>query len=155
MNLDIINSFVTATSDIVGTQANVDCNRREVQIKECSKSYGKVSGIVEIQVSDSKGFYVITFTEQLIYNLMSDIAGDNSKAINGTAKGIVNEIAYMVTTMAKSILQRKGFSFNLDMPEVLSGEDYLINHVNKAPVILVPYNTSLGDFFIEMYFEQM
>ena len=80
--------------------------------------------------------------------------GEKLDSIDDTVTDMVGELTNMVTGGAKKILSEKGYRFDMALPTVISGKDHVVTHISKGPIIVVPFSTEAGDFFVELSFEQ-
>jgi chemotaxis protein CheX len=80
--------------------------------------------------------------------------GEEVTSIDDTVTDMVGEITNMVTGGAKRLLSEQGYRFDMAIPSVVSGKNHIIHHKSKAPIVVVPFNTQAGNFFIEICFEE-
>ena len=59
----------------------------------------------------------------------------------------------MATGGAKKLLFEKDYEFDMATPVVVSGEKHKIDHASKGAVIIIPFASDAGSFFIEVSFE--
>ena len=46
-------------------------------------------------------------------------------------------------------LEQKGYAFEMAIPTIVSGKSHSIGHVTDYPIIVVPFDTEAGPFFVE------
>jgi chemotaxis protein CheX len=80
--------------------------------------------------------------------------GDKLDTIDDTVTDMVGELTNMVTGGAKKLLSEKGYRFDMAIPVVISGKDHIVLHKSKSPIVMIPFTTEVGDFFVELCFEQ-
>jgi chemotaxis protein CheX len=102
----------------------------------------------------TKGTMAVTFTTPVILSITERMLGDKLDTIDDTVTDMVGELTNMVTGGAKKILSEKGYRFDMALPTVISGKDHVVTHISKGPIIVVPFSTEAGDFFVELSFEQ-
>ncbi|MBF0564139.1 MAG: chemotaxis protein CheX, partial [Nitrospirae bacterium] len=66
----------------------------------------------------------------------------------------VGEITNMVTGGAKKILAERGYKFEMAIPTTIVGKNHVITHKTRGPIVIVPFKTTFGDFFVEVCFEK-
>jgi hypothetical protein len=47
----------------------------------------------------------------------------------------------------------QGYNFDMTLPTVIRGHDYLIAHQTHAPILRIPLESEIGTFYIEASFE--
>ena len=154
MNVEFVNPFLTAIINVLSTMARMEIKAGKPTIKKNEVACGDVTGIIGMASDQAKGTLAVTFTEPVILEITKRMLGEEVSSIDETVCDMVGEITNMVTGGAKSELSEKGYRFDMAIPSVIAGKDHIIHHKSKAPIIIVPFSTSAGDFFIEICFEE-
>ena len=154
MNVEFINPFIESMLNVLSTMAMLEAKPGNPALKTDSTATGDVTGLIGLAGEKAKGTLAITFSEKLILEITKRMIGEEVTSIDETVTDMVGEITNMVTGGAKKLLSEKGYRFDMAIPSVISGKDHIIHHKSKAPVIIVPFNTEPGDFFIEICFEE-
>ncbi len=154
MNVAFVNPFLSAILNILSTMAKLDAKPGKPRVKDNELACGDVTGIIGMASDQTKGTLAITFTEPVILEITRRMIEDEVSEIDDTVTDMVGEITNMVTGGAKKVLSEEGYSFDMAIPSVISGKDHIVCHKSRAPVIIVPFHTDAGDFFIEICFEQ-
>ena len=68
---------------------------------------------------------------------------------------MVGELTNMATGGAKKLLEQQGHDFDMATPVVITGADHEIIHKSRGPIMILPFETSSGQFFIEVSFEDI
>ncbi|MBF0465330.1 MAG: chemotaxis protein CheX [Nitrospirae bacterium] len=153
MRADIINPFLVSIVNVLATMAQTEAKVGKPVIKRDNVGQGDVSGVIGLAGEQTKGSIAITFTEKAIIDIASRMLGEELDKVDETVADMVGEITNMVTGGAKKILSEKGYKFNLATPSIIVGKGHMISHKSKAPVILLPFETSAGSFFVEICFD--
>ena len=154
MNVAFINPFLSAIMNVLSTMAMMEVTPGKPTVKKTEVACGDVTGIIGMASEQAKGTLAITFTEKVILEITKRMIGEEMTSIDETVSDMVGEITNMVTGGAKKVLSEKGYRFDMAIPSVISGKDHVIRHKSKAPIVIVPFKTSAGDFFIEICFEE-
>jgi chemotaxis protein CheX len=154
MNVDFINAFLTAVLNILSTMANMKAEPGKPAVKTDHVAKGDVTGLIGMAGEQTKGTLAVTFTKPVILAITERMLGDKLDTIDDTVTDMVGELTNMVTGGAKKILSEKGYRFDMALPTVISGKDHVVLHISKGPIIVVPFSTDVGDFFVELSFEQ-
>lgn len=154
MNVAFINPFLTAIMNVLSTMAMMEVTPGKPAVKKTEVAFGDVTGIIGMASEQARGTLAITFTEKVILEITKRMLGEEIAAIDDTVADMVGEITNMVTGGAKKALSESGYRFDMAIPSVISGKNHVIRHKSKAPIVIVPFKTSAGDFFIEICFEE-
>jgi chemotaxis protein CheX len=155
MNVELINPFLESLLNVLTTMATIKASPGTPALKKDQKAFGDVTGIIGMASSKAKGTMAITFTEPVILEITKRMLGEEVTSIDETVIDMAGEITNMVTGGAKAILSEMGYKFDMAIPSVVSGKDHLVHHKSKAPVIVVPFSTDAGNFFVEVCFEEL
>ncbi|MEO5361655.1 MAG: chemotaxis protein CheX [Nitrospirota bacterium] len=155
MNYEFINPFIEATVNVIQTMAQTEATPGQPVVKTDRMARGEVSGIIGMAGEQAKGSMSITFSEPAILDIASKMLGENVEVLDETAADAVGEITNIITGGTKKLLIEKGYKFELASPSVIIGKNHMIMHQTKAPVVLLPFSTSAGDFFVEICFNNL
>jgi chemotaxis protein CheX len=114
---------------------------------------GDVSGIIGLAGEKTKGSLAISFSKSTILVIASNMLGEEFKTIDDAVSDTVGEITNMLSGGARKILSESGYKFQMAIPSVIVGKDHIISHKVKGPVVVIPFETPSGKFFIEVCFE--
>ncbi len=153
MKAEFINPFLTAILNVLSTMAMLEAKPGKPTRKNNQVACGDVTGIIGMASDQTKGTMAITFTEPVILEITKRMLGEELTEIDETVSDMVGELTNMVTGGAKAVLSEKGYSFDMAIPSVISGKNHVISHKSKAPIVIVPFTSEAGDFFIEICFE--
>lgn len=56
----------------------------------------------------------------------------------------------MTFGQAKVILNEKGYGIKTAIPSVVSGRNHSLETLTKGPIVVVPFESSKGNFFVEI-----
>ncbi len=154
MKVEFINPFIESILNVLSTMAMLEAKPDKPKLKADSTATGDVTGLIGLAGEKAKGTLAITFSKALILEITKRMIGEEVTRIDNTVTDMVGEITNMVTGGAKRLLSDKGYRFDMAIPSVISGQDHVIHHKSRAPVMIVPFNTDAGDFFIEICFEE-
>jgi len=155
MTAEFINAFLTAVLNILSTMAKMKAQPGTPAIKTDQLAKGDVTGLIGMAGDQAKGTLAVTFTKPVILAITERMLGEKLDTIDDTVTDMVGELTNMVTGGAKKLLSEKGYRFDMAIPSVISGKDHVVLHKSKKPIILIPFSTDEGNFFVELCFEQM
>jgi len=152
MNVEFINPFLSATIGVIKTMAFVEVQPGKPFLKKDKVSRGDVSGIVGI-TGPPNGSMSLSFSKASILEIVSSMLGESFKEVNDEIKDAVGELSNMICGTARNDLGKKGYSFKISIPIVVSGPGHEIKHLCKGPTIGIPFSTKAGPFVVEIGFD--
>ncbi len=153
MDIKFVNPFLSSILNVLSTMAMIEAKTGKPSIKTDEIAKGDVTGLIGMAGEQTKGTFAITFTEPVILEITKNMLGEEETGINDTITDMVGEITNMVCGGAKKELSENGYKFDMAIPSVVAGKDHIIKHKSKKPIIVVPFTTNTGEFFVEICFE--
>ncbi|WP_408095915.1 chemotaxis protein CheX [Peredibacter sp. HCB2-198] len=151
LDTEFINPFLTATLHVLSVQAQITAKAGPIYKKKPTDSfYGDVSGVIGIVSDAFNGSVVISFPEKTFLNIMSGMLGEEYTEITKDILDGAGEITNMIFGQAKVVLNEKGYGIKTAIPSVISGKDHSLQGITKGPVIVVPFESTGGNFFVEI-----
>ncbi|MBF0466274.1 MAG: chemotaxis protein CheX [Nitrospirae bacterium] len=154
MNVDFVNPFLESLVNILKTMANVEVTHNTPCIKADSSAMGYISGMIGLAGEKTSGSIAITFTEEAILHIASNMLGEKMTEVNEEIADMVGEITNMVSGGGRKILSEQGYKFNMAIPTTIVGKNHTITHKTKGMIVLVPFQTPAGPFYVEICFEE-
>lgn len=154
MKAEFINPFLTAILNVLTTMARMEAKAGKPLVKENQAAKGDVTGLIGMTGTQAKGTLAISFTQPVIEEITRRMLGEEDATNAEMLADMAGEITNMVTGGAKRILSEKGYEFAMAIPSIVSGKGHTIRHQSKKPIVMIPFTTDAGDFFIEICFEE-
>lgn len=151
LDTDFINPFLAATINTLKVQAQIKTEAGQVYVKKPQEFIqGDISGVIGI-VSDSfNGSVVITFPEKVFLKIISNMLGEEYTKIDNDIIDGAGELTNMIFGQAKVTLNEKGYGIKTAIPSVVTGKDHTLSGLTKGPIVIVPFTTEFGPFFVEI-----
>ncbi|MCB2386863.1 MULTISPECIES: chemotaxis protein CheX [Oceanospirillaceae] len=149
MNVEFINPFVETINNILATMASMSCEYGKPYLKEGRQPLGVVTGIIPMSGDSVRGSLAISFSAGAIIKISSSMLGESIAEVDETCHDLTGELTNMLSGGARKLLWEKGYDFDMAKPGILSGE-MDIPHETTGPVLVIPFETSAGPFFIEV-----
>lgn len=151
LDTDFINPFLTATLHVLNVQAGVTAKQSKIYLKESGENFvGDVSGIIGIVSESFNGSVVISFPEATFLKVMSGMLGEEFTELSKDIIDGAGEITNMIFGQAKIVLNEKGYGIKTAIPSVVSGKDHSLTTLTNGPTVVVPFESTAGNFFIEI-----
>ncbi len=152
MDAAIINPFISATTNVIKTMANVKVEAGKPFLKEDNIARGDVTGIIGV-TGDKNGSISVTFDESSILKVVSNMFGEEMTEINAEVADAVGELTNMISGQARRQLEEAGKMYDAAIPSVITGKNHEITHITDGPQIAIPFTVENGNFTIEVCFE--
>lgn len=152
MNVELINPFLKATTNVIKTMAFTEVVPGKPYLKKDGPAGGDISGIIGI-TGETDGSMSISFSEGCICQIVSNMFGESVTQINKEVEDAVGEITNMISGDARRELAEKGIVLTAGIPTVISGVNHTIKHMTNGPIIAIPFSTKAGDFIVEVGFK--
>ncbi|QWR77322.1 chemotaxis protein CheX [Candidatus Magnetomonas plexicatena] len=155
MNVEFVNPFLDALINVLKTMANVDVTYESPCLKADSVAMGYITGMIGLAGERTSGSIAITFTEEAVLHIASNMLGEKFTEVNAEVADMVGEITNMVSGGGRKILSEEGYKFNMAIPTTIVGRDHTVTHRSKGTTVLVPFKTPAGPFYVEISFEEV
>ncbi|MCP3909040.1 MAG: chemotaxis protein CheX [Oceanicoccus sp.] len=152
MNVKYINPLLESTISVLATMAMVQAKPGKPSLKQGQQSLGDVTGMIDLAGQEVNGSLAIGFSEPAILDIAEKMLGERVSVIDDTVLDVVGEITNMITGSAKRLYSEQGIEFDLTLPSIWSGNDKIIEHKVKGNPIILPFDTTAGQFYLELCF---
>ena len=152
MDANLINPFIDATLNVLGTMASTRAQAGKPYIKKDKVARGDVTGVIGL-TGEAKGTISVSFSEKSILAIVSNMFGEGMKELNEEINDAVGELSNMISGQARKILEELGRTLHGAIPSVIMGKNHTLTHMTTSPVIAIPFSTDNGDFTIEVCIE--
>lgn len=151
IDTDFINPFLAATIKVLEIQAKTNATPGKIYVKQAGDKFsGDISGVIGL-VSDSfNGSVVISFPENTFLQIMTKMFGETQTTITKEIEDGAAELTNIIFGQAKITLNEKGYGIKTALPSVITGKDHSVASTVKGLIVVVPFETDSGKFFIEI-----
>ncbi len=154
MDLKYIQPFIEATLYVLETMAFTQAKAEEPYLKSDQTAMGDVSGIIGMTGKKANGTLSVSFTQNCIIAIVSNMFGEKMTELNDEIKDAVGEITNMISGQARQKLEELGKCLEAAIPTVITGINHSIKHITTYPIVAVPFSTDNGNFTIEVCLEE-
>ena len=149
INVDYINPFIEATINTFQTMCKVTPVRERVFLKGDGEEVYGVSGIIGLG-GEAVGAVVLNFPETVAITAVSKFVGEEYTTINASVVDGVGELTNIIAGDAKNRLIQKGYKFEIGLPKMVTGRNYITAQNKSVPCIVISFTSDLGKFCIEV-----
>jgi chemotaxis protein CheX len=151
LDTDFLNPFLDATLRVLSVQASTTASAKKALIKQGDEAQlGDISGVIGIVSETFNGSVVISFPEQTFLKIMSSMLGEECTTLSKDIVDGAGELTNMIFGQAKITLNEKGYGIKTALPSVVTGKGHSLQTLTKGPVVVVPFESTAGDFFVEI-----
>ncbi len=154
MDAKLINPVLETMVNVLSTMANVKPNLGKPKIKTDEVALGDVTGIMSMVSPKVRASLAISFSKPAIIDLVKRMLGEDITEVDETAKDMAGEMTNMVVGGAKNLYAEQGFDFDMSSPKLLLGKDQPVHHEFSGKTIVLPFSAEVGEFFVELCFEE-
>ena len=147
-----ITPFLAATMEVLSTMANTPARPGNPLKRNPQPASGVISAVIDM-TGGTNGSISITFTENCIIHLVNNMLGETYSEMNDQIKDAVGELVNMISGSARKRLEANGFKFIAGLPRCILGEGHTIDHSVGGAVIVIPFKTKDGFFYVEACFD--
>jgi len=148
----LINPVQESVVNILSTMANLLPETGEPTLKKGEFDSGDVTGIIDLVSKQKTGSIAISFSKPVVVEIAKRMLGMDGDIPDSELFDLVGEITNMMAGGAKGLLYDKGYEFDMAIPRVVEDSLKQIKHTVQGPIIVLPFNTDSGRFFVELCF---
>ena len=155
MQVDFLNPVLYACENVMIKMADLSIVAGKPKLKKSATAEvgATVTGIISMRGGDRCASIAIIFKDTVLSKIALKMLPDDVQQGEYMAFDLVGEISNMIIGGAKTQLLKEGYDFELSLPTVISGYDYLIAHQTKTPILRIPLMSDVGTFHVEASFE--
>lgn len=146
LNPKMVMPFVSSTSRVFSTMVGIEAKFGKPFIKTDAVASHDVSGVVGFS-GTILGSVVITMQKVVAMKLVESFTGSQLPPDSSDFADAIGELANMVAGSAKKDLE---VGSNISIPTVIIGPGHTIARLSGVPCIVIPFQTSAGDFAVEV-----
>jgi chemotaxis protein CheX len=142
----------SALINVLSTMAGTEINQCGHTYKSSRRARGSISGIIPFAGDNHNGSLAITFSKGAILAIYRQMLCEECSSITSETANLAGEITNIVAAGANRVYSEQGDEFSMATPRVLTGPSHAIHHQIDAPTILIPFESMVGNLFIELCF---
>lgn len=150
--LSLAKPFIQATQHVLSTMAFIQAIPGTPFVKKGSTAPGDVSAIIGF-TGDRNGTMALSFSKKCAIFILKKMLGDDIQDIMQDIKETVGELANMISGQSRANLSQRGINLQASIPTIILGDNHTIEHMRKCTIIITPFSTPNGEFFVEFSLE--
>ncbi|MGD9824140.1 chemotaxis protein CheX [Desulfobacter sp.] len=148
MDVKYINPFITASIDVFSTFSGIESKPGRPTIRTSPLIGEDINGFISLNGHGISGYFIINFSQPFLTHILSTIF-DSSQASLNELQDLAGELTNMITGSAKAKLSKRGFFFDVAVPQISQAVPPIPKGLRGKPIIVVPFNTKFGKFQIQ------
>lgn len=154
LKAEFITPFLSSAKSVLTTMAHVTVAAQPPVKVNTNIPQGDVAGVMSMATNKIVGQLIISFEDETILAIASNMLMEKFTVIDDDIRDTVGEITNMITGGAKSLMSEE-HDFGMTRPVSVMKKDYGSLLFNAPIQIIIPYQTSVGPFWVEMGFGQI
>lgn len=147
MDVSYINPFISSTIETFRTMLNIDAKPGKIELKKEITPLYDISGIIGLS-GNAQGAITLSFPKLVALKVVSLMLGTTIKIVGPEVTDGIGEITNIIAGNAKQNLEK--YKLNISLPNVIIGQSHAISPSSGAPTLVVPFNSSIGNFAMEV-----
>lgn len=151
IDVDFINPFIDSSMKTLNSLCkvnNIDAQKPYLLNDEVLEI--DISGTLAISSPYFKGSIAISFDNTVYKDVVSKMLEENIGEIDIDNQDGAAEIINIIFGQTKAVLNTRGYKLNRAIPSVMRGKGHKIYQDTRIPVLLVPFRSDLGKFWIQI-----
>lgn len=149
MDVKFINPFIFGTMEVMEKMAFTKPTAGKPFAKVDDAARGDISGIIGM-TGDATGSLAMSFTEACIIGIVEKMLGERHPEMNRAVLDAVGELTNMISGAARKHMEKDDLKVIAAIPTIVFGRSHMIYHVIKGPSIVIPFQTEVGNFVIDV-----
>jgi chemotaxis protein CheX len=109
-----------------------------------------ISGTLSITSPYFRGSIAVSFANDIYKKILEKMIEEQVAEINADNQDGAAEIVNIIFGNTKAVLNQRGYKIDRALPSVVRGHKHKIYQNGKVPVLLVPFNSDVGRFYIQI-----
>lgn len=155
-SVEFIKVFVSAVQIAISTQASTPLTAgKPYTKKEPHKIDIGIAGVISLVSTQFAGTISLLFPAKVFMDIYTNMLGEPLESITPESEDAAAELLNIIFGLAKMKLNNeKGFTVQKAIPTVLAGDKLHVATSKSGSVVVLPFETKAGPFFVEVTFEQ-
>ncbi|MDA3959408.1 MAG: chemotaxis protein CheX [Planctomycetota bacterium] len=149
LQVSVIQCFTTATVETFSQMVAMEIKPGKPHAKSTGDTVYGVTGVIGL-TGDVRGVLAITLQEKTALKVIGSFTGDAYKEINADVVDGVKELANIITGAAKAKLDDRGYNYQLSLPKVVAGYNYVSSPGAGTKVVIIPFMCDYGEFMLDI-----
>lgn len=151
--MELSEKIVASTKEIFSTMVMMEVSVSSKEVGEHRILSDSITGIIGL-AGTHKGVLAIHMPNSVAMAITGSFLGMEVTEIGEDVEDAIGELANILGGNVKSILSERGRDIELSMPSTISGKEYDFQPTKEAEQLVIPFDTEVGRFIVELQLEQ-
>jgi chemotaxis protein CheX len=152
LTADYVNPVISATRTCFQTMLGCTPRRIGLMFKDGSVQKHEISAVIGIS-GQAAGTIVLSLSKSAALQVYERMLENVESEITPDVRDAVGELTNMIAGQAKAQLAQ--FELSVSIPNVVSGENHVVHFPSNVRPILIPFESEIGPFAIEVGFANL
>jgi chemotaxis protein CheX len=152
MDIVIIHALLDSLFTIFTTMMNTKILPGVPVPKSETTAMGEVTALIGMKAPGARGSVAVTLPMPALSEISRKLLGHEITNIDKDAADLAGELTNMLVGGAKRVLSEKGLEFDMQTPQMITGEGHEIEHHHPGQTVLLPIKVGNSEFYIELNF---
>jgi chemotaxis protein CheX len=153
MKAQHINPFIDSVSELFESMLDCPAHAGKIGLSDDKQEDDPyIIGLIGLS-GTAKGIISIKLPEETARKVIGRMVGMEFDEVDSTVIDGVGELVNIIAGNAKSKFE--GHSISLSLPSVVRGNLYKLQNIGKMVWLSLPFESELGNFFIEISFKSV
>jgi chemotaxis protein CheX len=150
LDVQILNSFAQATrTTLMGFAGLEKCEPGKLfMLRPEVKLQFEVTGVIQMSASRFNGSMMVSFPAKTLLKIVEKLLGEPTPEMTEDVAETAGEIINIIWGQTKKLLEADPSGFKSMIPTVIWGSGQKIGSSADAPMMVIPFETEVGDFFV-------
>lgn len=156
VDVEFVNPFIAAARSVLETQAQITLTAGKAVVKKPDEKLPmEIAGVIALSCKEFTGSINLCFRADTFLKIYEGLTGEKHTVINTEIEDAAAELLNIIFGQAKTVLNdQKGYTLDRALPTVLSGDRLSLYHSSRNPVIVIPFDSPVGPFHLEIVIEK-
>jgi chemotaxis protein CheX len=151
VDVNFINPFIEGAVETLKVQCSFTARSGKPFLKgKGPQLKTDIAAVIGLTSQSFKGSVAICFPEEVFLMVMERMLGEKYSTITKELEDGASELLNIIFGQAKKVLNQKGYAIEKAIPTIIKGSDIAIKHLTPSPTIVLPFETEVGIFQIEI-----
>lgn len=157
VDTDFIRPFIVGTQQAFGVQANTPIQPEKPFAKTAQhQPQIAIAGVINIVSNVFRGNIALCFPKEVFLAIYKNMIDEEHTEITPEIQDACGELLNILFGVAKAELNNtQGYEIEKALPTVLSGDKIKVQQTTALPVIVLPFKTPAGYFYLELVAEKI
>ncbi len=153
-DVNFLNPFITSTLKVLKIQCQVDAKPGSIRFKkDGEKSISDIAGVIGLTSTVFSGSIAVCYPKDTFLKIMGGMLTETFTEITKDLEDGAGELINIIFGQAKIILNEKGYAIEKAIPSIIKGSAIEIRHLTPSPTIIIPFESNVGSFSMEIGLE--